>query len=198
MSASAKNNKFFLLSFLPALAYWYLESKYPLKIAITGGLLLALLEISLEKIFFKHIHTLSKFNFFLLLFLGGLSLLGEDGIWFKLQPFFTGLILGCVMIFYLSKGKGLMGEMAGQMGNSQLPDHIFRQLEWHTAFFMMIYGCFMGGVAFLGTTTNWVFFKTAGFYIAFFIFMIFEIFFMRRQMRKEALNKQKQEIMRRF
>ena len=102
------------------------------------------------------------------------------------------------MIFYLSKGKGLMGEMASSMGNSQLPDHIFRKLEWHTAVFIILYGCFMGGIAFLGTTSNWVFFKTAGFYIAFFIFMIFEIILMRRQLLKESENQRKKESMRHF
>ena len=174
------------------------DSRYPLKIAIAGGLILAILEISLEKIFFKHIHTLSKFNFFLLLFLGGLSLLGEDGIWFKLQPFFTGIVLGGVMIFYLMRGKGLMGEMVESMGNNQLPAPVFRKLEWHTAIFMMVYGCFMGVVAFKGTTDQWVFFKTAGFYIAFFLFMVCEIFLLRKLMKKEMENQRKQQIMRRF
>ena len=121
MSENKNSNKFFLFSFLPAIAYWYLETKYPIKIAIAGGLLLAILEISAEKIFFKHVHKLSKFNFFLLLFLGGLSLLGEDGLWFKLQPFFTGQVLGGVLIFYLWKGKGLMAEMMESMGKKSDP-----------------------------------------------------------------------------
>jgi intracellular septation protein len=198
MNSKSSSNKFFLFSFFPAIAYWYLESKYPLKIAVAGGLVLALIEISAEKIFFKHVHTLSKFNFFLLLFLGGLSLLGDDGIWFKLQPFFTGLVFGGVLIFYLKKGKGLMAEMMESMGKADLPEPIFRSLEWHVAILMISYGIFMAGIAFFTPTSTWVFFKTAGFYLVFAVFMLVEVFYMRKQMKTYYENQMKKDTMRRF
>ncbi len=89
------NNKpFFFLSFLPAIAYWYLESNYDLQTALIGGLVLATVEILLEKIFTKHVHAISKFNFYLVVVLGGIAFIGQEGIWFKLQPFFTGVLMG--------------------------------------------------------------------------------------------------------
>lgn len=82
-----KNNKIFgLMSFLPAIAYWWLEENYPLRIALGVGLGLAVIEILIERIWLGHVHTISKFNFAIIMILGGLSLLGDDGLWFKLQP----------------------------------------------------------------------------------------------------------------
>ena len=107
------SKSFFLISFLPAIAYWYLDEYYPVRIAITGGLALAILEISAEKIFIKHVHTISKANFFLILFLGGLSLLGDEGVWFRLQPAITGVGISSFMFYRLKIGKGLLEEFLG-------------------------------------------------------------------------------------
>lgn len=175
---SSKSNKaFFLFSFLPAIAYWYLEENYPLRIAVTGGLILAVLEIAIEKIFTKHIHTLSKFNFFLILGLGGISLLGEDGLWFKLQPFFTGLVLSLYLFYKLKKSEGLFAEMLSEMHPDQKPNiQMLKRLERDLALFLVLYGCFMGGLALWGNTNQWLFFKTIGFYICSAIFFLFEMF----------------------
>ena len=104
MSKLSQKN-FFLISFLPAIAYWYLEENYPIRIAIAGGLALSILELTLEYIFTKHLHSLSKFNFGLILFLGGLSLLGDEGIWFKLQPAITGIVIAIFLLVKRKLGK---------------------------------------------------------------------------------------------
>lgn len=177
-----QQKNFFLISFLPAIAYWYLEESYPLKIALTGGLILAVVEILFEKIFTKHVHTISKFNFFLIAFLGLISLLGDDGIWFKLQPFFTGLGMSGFMIYRLVRGKGLLLEMIESMPNKnnvKVPDFVFKTLEWHLCFFLLGYGIFMAFLAIYSSTSMWAFFKTIGFYIATAIFMVFEFIWMR-------------------
>jgi len=177
---------FFLLSILPALAYWYLEANYSVKIAVTGGLLLAILELSLEWIFTKHIHFISKFNFFLIGFLGGLSLLGDEGIWFKLQPCFTGIIMGGLFLFKIWRGKGIMAEMMESLNSPNrpmLPEFVLKTLEIHSGIFLMVYGTFMGGVALKASTGQWLFYKTGGFYIAFLVFMAVEIYFMRKKLK---------------
>ncbi|GAB4009953.1 MAG: hypothetical protein Fur0010_01590 [Bdellovibrio sp.] len=182
-----QQKNFFLISFLPAIAYWYLDENYPLKIALAGGLILAVIEVLIEKIFTKHVHTISKFNFFLIAFLGGISLLGDDGVWFKLQPFFTGLGMSAFMFYRLKRGKGLLLEMIESMPNKKniaLPDFIFISMEWHLAFFLIIYGVFMAGLAVYASTGMWAFFKTAGFYIVSLVFMIVEFLLIRRKMKE--------------
>lgn len=184
-----KQKNFFLISFIPAIAYWYLEENYTLQIALIGGLFLSVLEISLEKIFTAHVHSLSKMNFFLILFLGLLSLLAQEGIWFKLQPMFTGVILFLVFMFKKYRGGSFLLEMASSMPN-QLPDFILKKLEFHMAIFLGLYGVFMGWVALSLETDRWLFFKTVGFYIAFFIFMILEMIVTRKSI-KEHYTKER-------
>lgn len=194
---SQKN--FFLISFLPAIAYWYLEENYPIRIAITGGLILAILEISFEYFYTKHVHTLSKFNFFLILFLGGISLLGEDGIWFKLQPAFTGVGIAAFLIYRLVQGKGLMFEMMESMPNPPpVPEFIIKTMESHMAILFGAYGAFMAFVAFKLSTDQWLFFKTLGFYIVFGVFSVIEIIFMRVKIRKWHESMRSAEVLKAF
>ncbi|MBT7609514.1 MAG: hypothetical protein HN576_07145 [Bacteriovoracaceae bacterium] len=194
------SKNFFLISFLPAFAYWYLEENYPLRIALAGGMILASLEVILEQYFTKHIHTLSKFNFFLIVLLGGISLIGDEGIWFKLQPFFTGLGMSSFMGYRLWKGEGMLLEMMKSMpqGKNKLPDFIMKNMEKHVCIFFFVYALFMAFVAIFLSTDTWLFFKTIGLYIIFGVLMIFEFFFIRFQIKKMIENQQKAEIFKNF
>lgn len=190
------NKNFFFLSFLPAIAYWYLEENYPIRIAVLGGLGLALLEITFEYFYTKHVHTLSKFNFFLLLFLGGLSLLGDEGVWFKLQPAFSGWAIGGYMGYRLWRGKGLMIEMMESMPNRPpIPDFIFQSLEKHMIVLFVGYSTFMLYVALMSSTDRWLFWKTIGFYIVFGIFALIEMIYLRVGIKKWQENERSRRIL---
>lgn len=178
-----KQKNFFLISFLPAIAYWYLEENYSLQIALIGGLILAVLEMTLEWIFTKHIHTLSKFNFFLILILGGIALIAQEGIWFKLQPAFTGVLMGAYLLYRCLASKGLMLEMLEQMNDKRMNTDAIKILEKNTSIFLILYGLFMVPVAFKASTSQWLFFKTAGFYIATIVFFVFNMLYMRRKLK---------------
>ncbi len=198
-----ENNKswskqFFLISFLPAIAYWYLEANYPLRIALFGGLTLAVVELVLEKIFTKHLHTISKFNFFLILFLGIISLGGEDGLWFKLQPFFTGLVMGSYLLFKNFRGNSLLLEMAQALKKPIPSPEIIETLERHMSWLLIGHGCLMGIVAWKASTDLWLFGKTVGFYIVFAVFMAIEIIWLRLRMKKLAQESMQREILKRM
>jgi len=175
----------FLLSFIPALVYWYLEETQTIEIAVIGGLSLAILEVLFEKVFTKHVHSLSKMNLMLLLILGPISLIGKDGIWFKLQPFFTGVLLFGYLMFNLKRGKSLLGKMSEDLDlKNKMPELIMVKLEKHLAYFLLVFAFFMAYLAKFETTSTWAFFKTFGFYIVFGIFMFIEMFILRKAMRK--------------
>lgn len=178
------SSRFFLISFLPALAYWYLEENFSLETALVGGVILAILEIIIEKIFAKHVHTISKLNFFLIVILGGVSYFAREGVWFKLQPFFTGLCMSSYLLYKYKKGESLMLEFMHEM-NRPIPfdPELMKTVELHLALFLFLYGCFMAVLAFWGTTSQWAFFKTAGFYIVSFGFMMIEFFFLKHKMK---------------
>lgn len=196
MAKNLSQKNFFLISFLPALAYWYLEENYPIKIAVMGGLGLATLEVLFEYFYTKHVHTLSKFNFFLIAFLGGLSLLGDDGLWFKLQPAFTGVSIGLFMAYRLWRGEGLMWETMQAMPQKPLvPKVLIKTMEKHMIFLFAGYGIFMAYVALSWSTDRWVFFKTIGFYIVFAFFAVGEIFYLRTRL-ASLLRDKSQEFLR--
>lgn len=171
---------YFLLSFLPALAYWYLETYYTLEVALVGGILLGIIEMLLEKKFTGHVHTLSKLNIALVIILGAVSLVAREGVWFKLQPTFTGLSLASYLVFKKIKKQSLMVEMLNDMKQKPpLPDEIYKIMEWHMCLFLIGFAGFMAWVAVKETTATWLFWKTGGFYIAFGGFMILEMIFIR-------------------
>lgn len=194
-----KNSRsFFILSFLPALAYWYLEENYPVRIAVLGGLALAILEMIFEKIFTKQLHPLSIFNFFLIGVLGLLSLLGDQGIWFKLQPFFTGLLMGGILLYYDIFREGLLWKTMQGFNRPLPPKEVWKGLEKHFGIFLICYGCYMAFLAIWGTTKNWLFFKTLGFYLVAISFILFEGVLMRMRMKTYMDNQRKKEALARF
>jgi intracellular septation protein len=176
---------YFLFSFLPALAYWYLETYYNLEIALFGGALLAIIEIIIEKKITGHIHSLSKFNLVLIVILGGLSLVAREGIFFKLQPTFTGLLLSSFLIFKKIKNESLLLEMLREMNQKIiLVEDLYKKMEWHLCLFLINFSLFMVWITFCQSTTVWLFWKTAGFYIASFGFMLFELAYLNFIMRR--------------
>ncbi len=171
---------YFLLSFIPALAYWLLETYSTLEIALLGGMVLGLLEMGLEKKFTGHVHTLSKLNIALIVVLGGISLIAQEGIFFKLQPTFTGMAIGLFLIYKKLKKKSLMFEMLMDFKQRPpLPEEFYKTLEWHLCLFLLVFAVFMAYVAIKETTAVWLFWKTGGFYLAFGGFMIVEILYIK-------------------
>ncbi|MBP9673499.1 MAG: septation protein IspZ [Bacteriovoracaceae bacterium] len=175
-----KSKPFFLLSFLPAVAYWYLETHFSVSVAVIGGSCLATLELILEKIFSGRCHAISKLNFLLVVILGGFSLLSQDGIWFKLQPALAAFFMSFYWSFKLFyKKEGLLLEMMKESGRSVSNPQGIMRLEKDMVIFFIFYAFLMTGLALWGQTSVWVFFKTIGLYIGFAIFIIGEVLFMR-------------------
>lgn len=175
---------FYLLSFLPALAYWYLETYYTLEVALTGGVILGVVEMLLEKVFTGHVHTLSKLNVALVIVLGGISLLAQEGIFFKLQPTFTGMAVSAFLLFKRLKKHSLMMEMLKDMKQRPpLPEEMYVKIELHLAIFLIGFSVLMAVVAFYSSTSTWVFMKTAGFYISFGGFLVVEVLYLKRSIR---------------
>lgn len=179
---------YFLLSFLPALAYWYLETYYTLEVALLGGILLGVIEMILEKKFTGHVHTLSKLNLSLIVVLGSISLIAKEGIFFKLQPTMTGIALSSFLIFKKFKNQSLMLEMLKDMKQKPpMPESVYKILEWHLCLFLLVFAFFMAWVALNETTTTWLFWKTGGFYIVFGVFMVFEMLYLQWHLRRSQL-----------
>lgn len=176
---------YFLLSFLPALAYWYLETYYTLEVALIGGILLGLVEMFLEKKITGHVHTLSKLNIGLVVILGGISLIAKEGLFFKLQPTLTGVALAAFLLYKKIRKQSLMIEMIEDMKQRPpLPTEFYKVMEWHICLFLLSFAAFMAWIAVTQPTSTWLFWKTAGFYIVFTVFMVLEVMYLRWLIRR--------------
>ena len=176
---------YLLLSFLPAVAYWLLETYTSLEIALLGGGFLGLIEMVVEKKFSGHVHTLSKLNFGLIVVLGGISFIAQEGIFFKLQPTFTGMAIAGFLIYKKIKDQSLMVEMLTDMKQKiPLKEEVYKMMEWHMCLFLLLFAGFMVYVAVKESTATWLFWKTGGFYIAFIGFMLIEMIYLRFLMKK--------------
>lgn len=177
---------YFLLSFIPAVAYWLLETYTTLEIALIGGIILGIVEMILEKYFTGSVHTLSKVNIALIVILGIISLIAKEGVWFRLQPTFTGVGVASFLIYKKMKGHSLMLDMLKDMGQiPPLSDETYKIMEWHMTLFLLAFAAFMAKVAIYDTTTTWIFWKTGGFYIAFGGFMVLEMIYLRFVLRRK-------------
>lgn len=188
MKKSAQGKPYFLLSFLPAIAYWLLETYFTLEVALIGGILLGVIEMALEKYFTGHVHTLSKVNLSLIVILGGISLLAKEGVWFRLQPTFTGVGVASFLIYKKIQGHSLMLDMLKDMGQiPPLPEETYKTMEWHMTLFLLAFAAFMAKVAIYDSTPTWVFWKTGGFYIAFGGFLVVEMIYLRFSLRRKKI-----------
>ena len=134
----------------------------------------------LEKKFTGHVHTLSKLNVSLVVVLGVISLIAKEGIWFKLQPTLTGLSVASFLIYKKFQGQSLMLEMLKDMKQqAPLPAVAYHHIEWHICLFLITFAAFMAKVAVYDDTSTWLFWKTGGFYMAFGVFMLAEIIYLR-------------------
>lgn len=177
---------YFLLSFIPAVAYWLLETYTSLEVALIGGIALGLVEMILEKKFTGHVHTLSKLNISLVVVLGIISLIAKEGMWFKLQPTMTGIAVAGFFLWKKYKNESLIFQMLRDMKtpkNKMLPEEVYGMMEWHLCLFLIAFAAWMAYVALNMPTGTWLFWKTGGFYIAFIPFMVVEMFFIRRKIR---------------
>ena len=178
-------NPFFLLSFIPAVAYWLLETYSTLEVALIGGIVLGVLEMGLEKKFTGHVHTISKLNVALVVALGGIALIAREGLWFKLQPTFTGVAVAGFLLFKKVKDESLMLEMLQDMKQPvPLPPEAYKTMEWHLTLFLLGFAAWMAYVAVNETTAVWLFWKTGGFYVVFGSFAVLEFIFLRWYLRR--------------
>lgn len=179
---------YFLLSFIPAVAYWLLETYSTLEVALVGGIILGLVEMLLERKFTGHVHTLSKLNISLVVVLGAISLIAREGVWFKLQPTLTGISLAGFFIYKKIRKESLIYQMLVDMKTPQtkmLPEEVYEMMEWHLCLFLIVFAGWMAHVALHEPTGTWLFWKTGGFYVAFVPFLLVEMIFIRQKMKRK-------------
>lgn len=172
---------------LPVIAFTVIEEKWGTMAGLIAGITFGLGEIIYELIKHKKVSLITWIGNGLLLFLGGISLISEDGIWFKLQPalfeygFFIFLLGGWIL-----KKPFLLLMMEKQ--NPNAPDFLKQRMSGFTfrlSLFFLAHGLLATWAAFHWSTESWALLKGVGLTVSMIVYMVLEILIARWQIQKK-------------
>lgn len=166
---------------LPVIAFTLVENQYGIIWGAVAGMVFGVGEIIYEKLFLGKISKLTLVVNIALLVLGAVSIIMNDGIWFKLQPAFIEAGFTLLLWISLLKKKPLLPELAKMQGH-QLPpasEKILTGMTFRIGVFFAIHAIIATWAAFSWTTEQWAWLKGAGLTISFVLYFAFEFIILR-------------------
>lgn len=151
-----------------------------------AGMTFGIAEIGFEKFKYKKVSRMTWISNLLILGLGGISIVSQDGIWFKLQPalfegFFAALLIGSVIL----KKPFLLAMTEKQ--NGSVPDAVkplMSSMTVRLGIFFAFHAALATYAALYWTTSQWAWLKGAGVGLSFLVYMVFEFFWIRHSVRR--------------
>lgn len=175
---------------LPVVIFTVIEDRYGAKAGVYATFVYAVGEILYEKIRLKKIEKMTLWFNGLILGLGSISILADDGIWFKLQPAIIEVIF-FVMLFWSSrKGKPFLLALAEKQ-NPNLDERgreFLRAINFRLSFFFLGHAIVATWAAISWPTSYWAALKAVGLPITLVIYMLAEIVVLRRKVRAGKLR----------
>jgi intracellular septation protein len=172
---------------LPVLAFTLIEEYYGPLWGTIAGMIFGAGEIIYEKIRFNKVSTVTWIGNAMILGLGAVSIVSQDGIWFKLQP---ALFEGFFAIFLW--GSWIMGKpfllLMAEKQNPEISEIVkpfLKAVTLRLGFFFALQAALATWAAFKWSTAEWAWLKGAGLIVSFLIYMVFEMLWARRSMRKK-------------
>lgn len=171
---------------LPVIAYTVIEEKYGPKYGLIAGLVLGGGEIIYELVRYKKVSTTTWIGNGLLLGLGSISLFFNDGIWFKLQPAMMEFGMFGFLLGSWALKKPFLQIMAEKQ-NPDMPPLLKNNLSGITlrlSLFFLAHAVIATYAALYWTTEAWAYLKGIGLFVSMIVYMIAEMFFIRRKIKK--------------
>jgi intracellular septation protein len=192
----------FLIDFFPVLAFflaYFIAYFIPeqrsngIYWATAAAMIATVIQIAALKLMKKKIEKMHIFTFATIIVLGSLTLLLQDKRIIMWKPTVVNWVFGVVFI-----GSQYIGEkniIRRMMEKSiELPDNIWKQLNFMWASFFIFLGIANLYVAFNFSEETWVNFKMFGILGLTFVFAIAQSFYLARFMPEEALDKVKADV----
>ncbi len=167
---------------LPVLAFTWLEDQYGIFWGVVGGMVFSLGEIGFEYWQDKRVSTISWIAAVAILVLGSVSMIAQDGIWYKLQPaIFEGAMALTIFALGLRGRPFLLWLMEQQ---KQTPPEFlrprFKNISWRLGCFFSLHTGLAIWAAISWSTRDWAILKGVGFITSFILYFGVEIYFLRR------------------
>ncbi len=179
---------FFFGGLLPIIAFTVIEDQYGPLWGTVAGMIFGSGEIIFEAVKYRKVSTITWIGNLMILILGGLSIISQDGIWFKLQPalfegFFALMLIGSVVI-----KKPLLPLMAEKQGTEINPvvRPLMTGMTFRLGIFFAVQGLIATWAAYYWSTAQWALLKGFGLTISFFVYLGLELLWIRHCVRNRS------------
>lgn len=149
---------------LPVIAFAIVEDKYGVIWGTIAGMVFGVGEVVYEKLKLGKVNNITWFSNALILVLGGISLISQDGLWFKLQPAILLLTFGAIVIASSVMGKPLLVAMALKQNPDMRPEAIpfMTRLNLRFGILFIVMGAISTHAALYWSVEAWAFLKSIG------------------------------------
>jgi intracellular septation protein len=174
---------------LPIIAYTIVEEMYGAFYGLIAGMVLGIFEVLYEYKTQKKVETITWISNALVIGLGCISLFTNEGFWFKMQPALIEFAMAIfLMVSYFLK-KPLLLELARKQGMlekinpEQRPvfENSYRGLTFRIGVFFILHSFLATYAALYWSTASWALLKGVGFTGSMVVYMIVEVFLIRRK-----------------
>lgn len=171
---------------LPVIAFTLIEDQYGPVWGTIAGMIFGGGEIIFEKWRYQQVSKMTWIGNAMILVLGGISIISQDGIWFKLQPALFEAAFALILWGSLFTKKPLLAMMAEKQGTKIEPTiyPLLKGMTFRLGLFFAIHTLLATWAALHWSTTAWAMLKGFGLMGSFFIYLIVEILWIRIQIKK--------------
>lgn len=171
---------------LPILAFTYVEDNYGPLWGTVAGMVFGCGEILYEKFKLKEVSKITIGSNLMIFILGAISILTQDGIWFKLQPAILEAVF-CFLIWgsLLMKKNVLLLIMEKQ--NGSVPENLklfFNGISWRMGFFFFVHAILATWAAIHWSTAAWAMLKGVGLTVSMVLLLVGEAFYLRWKIKR--------------
>lgn len=181
---------------LPVIIYTFVEEYFGILWGLVAGMVIGIAEIIVEKVRTGRVDAITWGGTGILLVLGGVSLVTQEGIWFKLQPALLELVMGGLLLVTWTVKKPFLVMMAKkQKMLERLPPAVAESFErrmsgltFRLGLFFLSHSGLATYAALYWSTRAWALLKGVGFTLSMILYMVIEVILMRRQMGRPAVG----------
>jgi intracellular septation protein len=185
-SAKSKAMAVFFAGLLPVIAFTVIEDQYGTIAGLIAGMVFGVGEICFELYKHKKVQKITWIGNGLLLVLGGVSLISDEGIWFKLQPAIMEAAFAIALWVSWFIKKPLIVVLAEQQGQ-KLPDFMKSRMSGMTfrmGIFFAAHAVLAVWAALYWSTNAWAILKGIGLTVSLIVYMLAEVFYIRKSAMK--------------
>lgn len=156
--------QFLLGGLLPVIAFTAVEAFYGTKAGLIAGVVFGVGEMLYEYLTLKRVQWITLASNALVIVLGGLALVEEDGALFKLQPAILVFAFAAFLIVSSLMGKPMLVALVKKQGRVLPPEaeSLLGGLNWRLGICMIAIGAVGVHAAYYWTTAAWATYKAVG------------------------------------